>query len=156
MNRVRFGPHLREVGTCTSVKLILNATLVGVLNLAAFVIGFLIFSISASGEQRLVQGTAALIVAVALVVGWLVLFRKFNRLEVEYDFIKVFLLAFPCTAIVFVPVHFLITGYLTGIGNILAVAAYQFPMNALALVISAAIIQRKKKAPRGALPSGSG
>jgi len=62
-----------------TAKLILNATMVGVLNLAAFVIGFLIFSISASGEQLLVQGTAALIVGIALVVGWLVLFRKFNR-----------------------------------------------------------------------------
>jgi hypothetical protein len=136
-----------------SVKLILNATMVGALNLAAFVIGFLIFSISGSGELRLVQGTAALIVGVALVVGWLVLFRKFNGLKVEYDYILVFLLAFPCTAIIFVPIHFLVTGYLTGIGNILAIGAYQFPMNALALAISAAIIQRKEKAPRGVLPS---
>ena len=139
-----------------SVKLILNATMVGVLNLTAFLIGFWIFSISASGEQRLVQGTAALVVGVGLVVGWLVLFRRFNRLKIEYDFIKVFLLAFPCTAIVFVPVHYLFTGYLTGIGNILAIGAYQFPMNAMALVISAAIIQRKEKAPRGALSSEAG
>ena len=139
-----------------SAKLILNASMVGVLNLAAFVIGFLIFRISASGEQMLVQGTAAFVVGVSLVVGWLVLFRKFNRLKIEYDFIKVFLLAFPCTTIVFVPVHYLFTGYLTGIGNILAIAAYQFPMNTLALVISAAIIQRKGKAPRGALSSENG
>ena len=139
-----------------AAKLISNATVIGVLNLAAFLIGFLIFSISASGEQRLVQGTAALVVGIALVVGWLVLFRKFNHLKVEFDFIKVFLLAFPFTAIVFVPIHFLFTGYLTGIGNILAVGAYQFPMNALALAISAAIIQRKEKAPRGGLPSATG
>jgi hypothetical protein len=128
-----------------AAKLILNATVIGVLNLAAFVIGFWIFRLSGSGEQRLVQGTAALVIAIGLVGGWLVLFRKFNRLKVEYDFIKVFLLAFPCTAIVFVPVHYLFTGYLTGIGNILAITAYQFPMNALALAISAAIIQRKGK-----------
>lgn len=139
-----------------AVKLILNASMVGVLNLAAFVIGFMIYSISASGEQMLVQGTSAFVIGVALVVGWLVLFRTFNRLEIEYDFIMVFLLAFPCTAIIFVPVHFLVTGYLTGIGNILAIAAYQFPMNALALAISAAIIQRKEKAPRGALTSDTG
>lgn len=139
-----------------AAKLILNASMVGVLNLAAFVIGFLIFRISASGEQRLVQGSAAFVVAVVLVVGWLVLFRKSNRLKVEYDYILVFLLAFPCTALIFVPVHYLVTGYLTGIGNILAIAAYQFPMNALALAISAAIIQRKEKAPRGALTSETG
>ena len=139
-----------------AAKLILNASMVGVLNLAAFVIGFLIYSISASGEQRLVQGTSAFVIAVALVVGWLVLFRTFNRLKIEYDYIKVFLLAFPCTALIFVPVHYLVTGYLTGIGNILAIAAYQFPMNALALAISAAIIQRKEKAPRGTLTSETG
>ena len=44
-----------------TVKLILNATMVSVLNLASFVIGFFIFRISGSGEQRLIQGTAALI-----------------------------------------------------------------------------------------------
>jgi hypothetical protein len=136
-----------------AAKLILNASMVGVLNLGAFVIGFLIFRISGSGEQRLVQGTAAFVVAVALVVGWLVLFRAFNRLQIEYDFILVFLLAFPCTAILFVPVHYLVTGYLTGIGNILAIAAYQFPMNALALTIAAAILRRKEKSPQGALTS---
>lgn len=139
-----------------SVKLILNATMVGVLNLAAFVIGFIIFSISGSGEQILVQGAAALVIGIALVVGWLVLFRKFNRLKVDNDFILVFLLAFPCAAVVFVPVHYLVTGYLTGIGNILAIGPYQFLINSLALAISAAIIQRKEKDPRGALSSETG
>ncbi len=120
----------------------------GGLNLAAFVIGFWIFQISAGGEQRLVQGTAAVVVGVGLVVGWLVLFRKFHRLKIEYDYIKIFLLAFPCTAILFVPIHFLVTGYLTGIGNILAIGAYQFPLNALALAISAAIVRRTEKRGR--------
>jgi len=78
-----------------TIKLILNAVMVGVLNLAAFVIGFFIFRISSNGEQILVQGTIALIMGVSLVVFWLVVFRDFNRLKVEYDYILVFLLAFP-------------------------------------------------------------
>ncbi len=134
-----------------TVKLILNATMVAVLNLASFVIGFFIFRISGSGEQRLIQGTAGFLIAVTLVVIWLVVFRKFNRLNVEYDYIRVFLLAFPCAALVFVPIHFVITGYLTGIGNIVAIGFYLFPMNALALAIAAALIRRMEKAPRGAL-----
>jgi len=134
-----------------SVKLILNATMVGVLNLASFVIGFFIFRMSGSGEQRLIQGTAGFLIAVTLVVVWLVVFRKFNRLKVEYDYIRVFLLAFPCATVVFVLVHYVVTGYLTGIGNIVAIGAYLFPMNALALAIAAAIIRRMEKAPRGAL-----
>ena len=134
-----------------SVKLILNATIVGVLNLASFVIGFFIFRISGSGEQRLIQGTAAFLIAVTLVVTWLVVFRKFNRLQVEYDYIRVFLLAFPCTAAIFVPAHYVVTGYLTGIGNIIAIGFYLFPMNAVALAVAAAIIRRMEKAPRGAL-----
>ena len=136
-----------------SVRLILNAAMIGVLNLASFVIGFFIFRLSGSGEQRIIQGTAAFLVAVALVVVWLVVFRKFNRLKVEIDYIRVFLLAFPCAAVIFVLVHFVITGYLTGIANILAICAYQFPMNVLALVIAAAIIRRMEKAPRGARSS---
>lgn len=135
------------------LKLILNAFVIGALNLASFVIGFFIFHISASGEQRLVQGTSALLIAVSLVVLWLVYFRKVHHLQVEYDFIKVFLLVFVCTPVLFVPVHFLFTGYLTGPGNLIAVAAYQFPMNTIALSLAAGIIRHKEKAPRGAFPS---
>ena len=133
-----------------TLKLILNAAMVGVLNLVSFIIGFFIFRKSDSGEQILVQGTVALIVGVSLVVVWLVVFRNFNRLKVEYDYIRVFLLAFPCTAVIFVPVHYVITGYLTGIGNIVVTGAYQFPMNVLALAIAAAILRRMEKAPEGA------
>ncbi len=134
-----------------TVKLVLNALVIGALNLASFLIGFFIFKLSASGDQRLIQGTAAMIVGISLVVAWLVLFRKFNRLQVEFDYIKVFLLVFVCTPVIFVPLHYVMSGYLTGIGNILAIAAYQFPMNVLALAIGAAILRRMEKAPRGAL-----
>ncbi len=112
-----------------TVKLVLNALVIGALNLTSFVIGFWIFKLSASGEQQLVQGAAAMLVAIALVVVWLVVFRKINRLEIEYDFIKVFLLTFLLTPVIFVPAHFVVTGYLTSIENILAIAACQFPMS---------------------------
>ncbi len=134
-----------------TVKLILNALVIGALNLASFLIGFFIFKLSASGDQRLVQGAAAMIVGISLVVIWLVLFRKFNRLQVEFDYIRIFLLVFICTPVIFVPIHLVMSGYLTGIGNIIAIAAYQFPMNVLALAIGAAILRRMEKAPRGAL-----
>jgi hypothetical protein len=102
-------------------------------------------------EQMILQGAAAMIVSVALVVFWLVGFRHFNRLKIEFDYVRVFLLVFPCTPFLFVPVHFLVTGYLTDIGNIVAIAAYQFPMNVLALAIGAAIIRKMEKAPLGDL-----
>ena len=136
-----------------AVKLILNALVIGALNLASFLIGFFIFKLAASGEQRLIQGAAAMIVGISLVVLWLVLFRKFNRLQVEFDYIRIFLLVFVCTPVIFVPLHYVMTGYLTGIGNLVAIAAYQFPMNVLALGISGAILRRMEKAPRGALVS---
>lgn len=136
-----------------TVKLILNALVIGALNLASFVIGFWIFSLGGSEQQMLVQGTAALMIAVVLVVTWLVFFRRVNRLEVETDFIRVFLLVFPCTPVIFIPVHFLVTGYLTGFGNLVAIAAYQFIMNLLAVAIAAAVIRHKEKAPRGTLTS---
>ena len=136
-----------------AVKLILNALVIGALNLASFLIGFFIFKLTASGDQRLVQGGAAMIVGISLVVIWLVLFRKFNRLQIEFDYIKVFLLVFVCTPVIFVPLHYVMSGYLTGIGNIIAIAAYQFPMNVLALAIGAALLRRMEKAPGGGLPT---
>ena len=136
-----------------NARLILNALVIGALNLASFVIGFWIFSLGGAGEQRLVQGGAAIVVAVLLVVVWLVVFRRVTRLEVGHDFIRVFLLVFPCTPVIFVPVHFLVTGYLTGAGNLIAIATYQFPMNLVGVAVSAALIRKKEKAPRGALSS---
>lgn len=44
-----------------AVRLILNALVIGTLNLASFVIGFWIFRLGSSGKQILVQGTAAVI-----------------------------------------------------------------------------------------------
>jgi hypothetical protein len=137
-------------------KLIANATIIGLLNLTSFVIGYYIFSLSGSGEQRLVQGTAAMIVGVGLVVAWLVVFRRFNRLKIEYDFLWVFFLAFPCTAVIFVPVHYLVTGYLTAISNLSAIGAYQFPMNILAVSISAAILKRRENAAPEVVPFEAG
>ena len=136
-----------------AVKLIPNALVIGALNLASFLIGFFIFKLAGGGDQRLIQGAAAMIVGISLVVVWLVLFRKFNRLQVEFDYIRIFLLVFVCTPVIFVPLHYVMTGYLTGIGNLVAIAAYQFPMNVLALGISGAILRRMEKAPRGALVS---
>jgi hypothetical protein len=136
-----------------SARLILNALVIGALNLASFVIGFWIFSLGGSGEQMLIQGSVAFFVAVLLVVSWLMVFRRVNRLEVEHDFIRVFLLVFVCTPVIFVPVHFVMTGYLTGFGNLIAIATFQFPMNLVAMAVAAALIRKKEKAPRGALSS---
>jgi hypothetical protein len=136
-----------------SVRLILNALVIGALNLASLAIGFWIFKLSGSGEQRLVQGSAAFLITVLLVVVWLVVFRKINGLEVEHDYIRVFLLVFACTPVIFVPVHFVMTGYLTGFGNLIAGAVFQFPVNLAAFALGAALIRKKEKAPRGALTS---
>lgn len=138
-----------------ALKLILNAMTISALNLASFVIGYFIFKLSGRMEQMPIQGTAAMVIGVALVLGWLVVFRKINRLKIEFDFIHVFLLVFLCTPVIFVPVHYLFTGYLTGIGNLFAIAAYQFPMNLLAFGIGAALIRQKEKGPQGALPEKS-
>jgi hypothetical protein len=129
-------------------KLALNSAVIAVLNLASFVIGFFVFRISGSSAQRIVQGTAAFLAAIALVTGWLILSRNFNGLSPGRDYPRIFLWAFPWAVVIFVPVHFLVTGYLTGFGNISAIAVYQFAMNALALTLAAAILRRMDKSRR--------
>ena len=49
--------------------------------------------------------------------------------------------------LVFVPVHYLTQGYLTGAGNLVALALYQLPVNALAL-FGASFLQKSGAAGR--------
>ena len=47
--------------------------------------------------------------------------------------------------LVFVPLHYFTQGYLTGIGNLVAMALYQLPVNALAL-LAASVLQKSRSA----------
>ncbi len=78
-----------------AAKLVLNATVMGGLNLAAFVIGFWIFQISASGEQRLVQGTAAVVVG----IGFMNYSRRVKPEPVAV-FFAVFSICYPVFAVI--------------------------------------------------------
>jgi len=48
----------------------------------------------------------------------------------------VFLLAFVCAAVVFVPMHYVSEGYVTAAGNVAALWAFQLVANSIALLVA--------------------
>ena len=80
-------------------------------------------------------------VAVLLTVGcfwvWMLSLRVFRLRRLQLANSKergtCWLCSLLWAPLVFVPLHYFTQGYLTGIGNLVALAFYQFPVNAVAL-----------------------
>ena len=117
-------------------EILLSALVISVLNLASVVIGFLSYIFSGAEAQLLVQIPVSLISGVLLVIGWIVGFRRLHRLSAGEDFIAVMLVAYPMGAVIFTGVHYVVTGYLTSLGNIGPLWGLQLAENALALPVA--------------------
>jgi hypothetical protein len=70
---------------------------------------------------------------------WNLLVRRFCSedfvLQDRSEFTWTFLMALLWSPVVFVPLHYIGRGYLTSLGNILAIWLFQIPTNFLALVV---------------------
>jgi len=124
------------------IFILANAAVISILVFGAVAVGFFAYGLLGVRDQTLVQVPIALISGVAAVVAWLVGTRRVNRLVVDRDYIVVFLAVFPVSAVIWVPVHYVVTGYLTSFGNVGALWGIQFAVNSIALVIAASLVRR--------------
>ncbi|RKZ16887.1 hypothetical protein DRQ50_05620 [bacterium] len=127
----------------------ISAVVVAVLNLASIGLGFWAFKLTGGTAQLAVQVPVCLVCGILLVMTWVVGFRRVNGLVAGEDHMAVFLLAFPVGAVVLVAVHYVVTGYLTSVGNIIAVVALQFVQNVLALPLAAGLERRLRRKRHG-------
>ena len=125
------------------IKLVLNAFVFSGFNKVGIAVGFLAYHYSGFPNQLMIQVPLAVAVSVAGVMMWLLYFGRWHRLDLEADAFYVFLLTFPCGALLIVPIHYLLTGYLTGFGNILGGWVFAFLANVLALVLAAGVWRRR-------------
>ena len=108
------------------------------------------FQILGVPNQVWLQLPIAIGLSVILFSGWILALRAlgFGRLQLVggNEFGICLGLSVLWAPLVFVPLHYLTQGYLTSIGNLVALALYQVPVNALALLVSAVVqgtIRRK-------------
>ena len=125
------------------IKLALNASVFSGINFAGITVGFYAYYFSGSGNQLMIQIPLAAVMSIAGVMVWLLYFSRWHNLELETDAIYVFLLNFPCTAVLFTGLHYLFTGYLTAFSNITGLGMFAFIANVPALVVAAAILRQR-------------
>ncbi|MBE0411987.1 MAG: hypothetical protein IBX69_19845 [Anaerolineales bacterium] len=109
--------------------------------------GFGIYALTRWGNQIAVQLPVAVLISISTFLGWLwVLDRtpaKRLNLSSREGLVGALLTSMVWAPVLFIPLHYFTQGYLTSIGNILAIWAFQLPVNIIIYFLVSKI------APRG-------
>ena len=117
------------------------------------------FRILGVANQIVLQLPIAILISVGSFWGWMFLLRVFGlgnlQLVSSKELGNCLLFSVLWAPLVFVPLHYFTQGYLTSLGNLIAVALYQLPVNALAL-FGPSILQKLRSdgSAQGAAPDG--
>jgi hypothetical protein len=119
------------------MRVVLHSVALALADLAGIIVGFLAFKILGSADQILVQLPVAVMATIGGVVAWSVALRalRFPRLlwTSESEAMQSFLISLTWGPLLFVPLHFFTQGYVTSLRNLVVLAAYQVPVNLLAV-----------------------
>jgi cellulose synthase/poly-beta-1,6-N-acetylglucosamine synthase-like glycosyltransferase len=118
--------------------ILFHALVLAGINLGSILLAFAIYTLLGQpGSQVLIQGGMAAVFSITVYVAFAWLLEKAGMatwlLKDKRAHLMVYLLAFFAFAIIFVPLHYVSQGYLTGVENILVSWAFMAPVNALAL-----------------------
>lgn len=121
--------------------ILFHAVVLAVINLGSILLAFVIYTLlQQPGNQVLIQGGLAAVFSIAVYVAFTWLFDKAGMaawlLKDKRAYLMAYLLAFFAFAVIFVPLHYVTQGYLTGVENILVSWAFMAPVNALALWVA--------------------
>lgn len=139
------------------MRAMLHSAVLAVVNLFSCLIGYLVYSHLRPSDQLMVQVPITTILSVALFVAWLAATQRFAVSSLPLpdvrDGLRTYALAFGWAAVLFIPLHLLFTGYLTGAGNIAALWGLQLPINAVAIVVGMKVVRPGRS---GAIASEEG
>lgn len=131
-----------------TIRFLLQSVSLAVINIAAILLGFGIYTLLRPVHQIAVQAPAAAIISVAAFLIWNLLIRSWREeqltLQSASELFGTWLLTLLWSPILFVPLHYLGRGYLTSWANIWNLWLFQMPTNALALLVIWGVIRRKK------------
>ena len=125
------------------LRLLLSAAVITFGNKAGIAAGFITWHYIGTANQLMIQVPLALAISVGVTMVWLLRFGRWHGLELERDAIYVFLLVFPVGAVLFVPIHYLFTGYLTSMSNVIASWIFAFMSNMPAFALAAQLWRRR-------------
>jgi hypothetical protein len=121
------------------VRVMLHGLMMMVANLAAVIGGFVAYRLMNLGGQLVSQIPVAVVLSVVLFTGWVLLVRLLPLKKLwTYDqdeHLLILVASFLWNPILFISLHYLSQGYLSGLGNVVALMIFQIPVNALTLVL---------------------
>ena len=118
-------------------RIILHGLLLLIANLTGVFAGFMAYHALSTRNQLETQLPIAIVISILLYLAWAVLFWNLPLSIFRLRGIREYVLAGVCSLVwnpvVFVPLHYITQGYFTGMGNIVALAIFQAPVNAVTL-----------------------
>lgn len=105
------------------------------------------YQITGVANQVQWQLPIAIVLSIGFFVAWILFFRVFDLRRMQLVGPKehrvCWILSILFAPMVFVPLHYFTQGYLTRVGNLVALALYQLPVNALALFVTSVLQNRR-------------
>lgn len=112
---------------------ILHGFFLAGIHLFSILAGFGVHTLLGLGNQIATQLPVAVLVSVAGFLFWLWFLGKANlgwlSLRSREGLVSALLVSFIWAPVLFIPLHYLTQGYLTSFGNVLAIWAFQLPVN---------------------------
>lgn len=127
------------------IRVLFHGAALAFINIASIVVGFFIWTPFEGTNQLAVQTPAAALFSIGIIFLWmrsLVRYIPDWALRKRREHALTYLAAFFWSPILFTSAHYVTQGYLTSLGNILALAIFQLPVNFVALL--AVVIFEKK------------
>ena len=119
--------------------ILLHAAVLAAVNFGSIIGGFAVYYLAPWDRQLAIQIPVAILLNTVVFVGWFALTHRgrWRRLALREpaDLVSVFAVALLWAPLVFVPLHLVMSGYLTSVGNLQALAFYQVVANLLVLPI---------------------
>jgi hypothetical protein len=128
--------------TMTYARITLQGLVLTLTGIFSILFGFIVYSLVDAitpVNQRLVQATIAAVCCILIFVVWSMLVKRFfERLSLcsKDEIVWTYIAALVWTPIIFVPLHYTFSGYVTRFNNIFWTWVFQLPVNALALYAS--------------------
>ncbi len=124
------------------IAILIGAIIVAGLDLAALVIGFVVWNLSGAANQIAVQLPVSYLAGIPLVLGWVRLWQRLLAASAT-QVVVLLAVAVPCGALVFTGAHYALSGYLTSYANILWLWFFQLTANLPALLVVTRTARRR-------------
>ena len=132
------------------LRILCHATYLALLNLGAIVVGFMTYFYVLPLHQLLVQIPIAAVLSILGLMAWMLLTQwgplHFLKVREPIELVAIYLATWVCACVIFIPAHYVAEGYLTSMGNLVALGFFQAAVNLIGLSGCALLIRTYRRA----------